>query len=123
LATCPDEKLRDPARAVELAQEAVKLAPSTADYWNTLGVAQYRDGNFEQAISALQKYRELRTTDAEWSNPFLLAMAHWQLGNKDEAREWFDKGAQWMDAHNANSDAMIRFRNEAAELLGVNEKK
>ena len=50
-------------------------------------------------------------------------MARWQLGNKDEAREWFDKGAQWMDAHNANSETMVRFRNEATELLGLNEKK
>jgi hypothetical protein len=50
-------------------------------------------------------------------------MARWQLGDKEEARQWFDKGAQWMDAHNANSETMVRFRNEAAELLDVNEKK
>jgi Flp pilus assembly protein TadD len=123
LATSADPQTRDPHTAVELAQEAVKLAPNTADFWNTLGVAQYRDGNFKEAVSALQKYRELRTGDAEWTNPFFLAMAHWQLGNKEEARQWFDKGAQWMDGKNAKSEAMVRFRHEAAELLGVNEKK
>ena len=119
LATSADPQTRDPHAAVELAQEAVKLAPNDANFWNTLGVAQYRDGNFEEAVSALQKYRELRATDAEWSNPFLLAMAHWQLGDKEEARQWFDKGAQWMDAHNAHSETMVRFRNEAAESLGL----
>ena len=123
LATSADPQTRDPHAAVELAQEAVKLASNTADFWNTLGVAQYRDGNFEEAVSALQKYRELRTGDAEWTNPFFLAMAHWQLGNKEEARQRFDKGAQWMDGKNAKSEAMVRFRREAAELLGVNEKK
>ena len=75
------------------------------------------------SITSVGVSEVFRTTDAEWSNPFLLAMAHWQLGDKDEARQWFDKGAQWMDAHNANSETMVRFRKEAAELLGVNEKK
>jgi len=120
LATSSDRETRDPHTAVELAQEAVKLAPDSADSWNTLGVAQYRDGNFKEAISALQKYRDLRTSDAEYSNPFFLAMAHWQLGHKEEARRWYDKGVLWMDAHNANSETMVRFRNETAELLDIN---
>jgi tetratricopeptide (TPR) repeat protein/serine/threonine protein kinase len=123
LATGPDPKKRDSGQAVELATQAVELGPQDADGWNTLGIAQYRAGNWKESIAALQKFRELRTGDVEFSNPFFLAMAHWQLGNKDEAREWFDKGAQWMDAHNANSETMVRFRKEAAELLGVNEKK
>ena len=50
---------------------------------------------------------------------FFLVMAHWQLAHKEEARRWYDKGAQWMDARKSNSDAMVRFRNEAAELLDV----
>jgi tetratricopeptide (TPR) repeat protein len=123
LATSADPQTRDPHTAVELAQEAVKLAPNSVDFWNTLGVAQYRDGNFKEAVSSLQKYRDLRTSDAEYSNPFFLAMAHWQLGDKDEAQDWFDKGAQWMDGHNAHSETLVRFRNEAAELLGVNEAR
>ena len=82
-----------------------------------------RAGNCDDAVVALRKYREFRNDDAEWSNPFILAMAHHRLGNKEEARQWFDKGAQWMDAHNSNSETMVRFGNEAAELLGVNEKK
>jgi hypothetical protein len=36
------------------------------------------------------------------------------LRNKDEAPEWFGKGAQWTDVHNANSETMGAFRNEAA---------
>jgi tetratricopeptide (TPR) repeat protein len=123
LATSADPKTRDPHTAVELAQEAVKLAPNTADFWNTLGVAQYRDGNFKDAISSLQKYRDLRTSDAEYGNPFFLAMAHWQLGNKEEARRWYDKGVEWMDRQHAPSAALQGFRNEAAELLDVNESK
>src|SRR5439155_5853056 len=59
LATCPDEKLRDPARAVELARKAVQLAPKVGNYWNTLGVAHYRAGDWKAAIAALDKLLKL----------------------------------------------------------------
>jgi tetratricopeptide (TPR) repeat protein len=123
LATNPDPAQRDPKQAVALAEKAVAELPKDPNCWNTLGVARYRTGDFEGAIAALEKFRELRTNDQEWSNPFWLAMAHHRLGLKDEARQWFHKGAQWMDAKNAKSESMIRFRSEAAELLGVNEPK
>ena len=110
---------------IELAQQAVDEEPSSGAYWNTLGVAQYRAGEFTKSIYSLEKSEELKNKDASnWDssfNWFFLAMSHWQLGDKEEARQWFDKGAQWMDAKNAKSESMIRFRSEAAELLGVNE--
>jgi tetratricopeptide (TPR) repeat protein len=111
------------SRAIALSEEALALAPQDANCWHTLGVARYRADDFDGAIAALHKYRELRSDDAEWSNPFFLAMAHHHLGNKEEARQWFEKGAQWMDAKNKKSETMVRFRNEAAELLGVNATK
>ena len=40
LATVPDENLRNPKRAVELATKAVQLAPKEGDIVNTLGVAR-----------------------------------------------------------------------------------
>jgi predicted exporter len=45
------------------------------------------------------------------------------VGNKDEARRWYEKGVQWMDKKAPTRELLIRFRSEAAELLGVNEKK
>jgi Flp pilus assembly protein TadD len=86
-------------------------------------VAQYRGGNFKDAISSLQKSRDLRTSEGEYSNPFFLAMAHWRLGDKDEARRWYDKGAQWMDKQRAPSVTLQGFRREAGELLGVDQKR
>jgi hypothetical protein len=46
-------------------------------------------------------------------------MAHWQLGEKDKAREWFAKAVQWMEKGNPENAERKRFRAEAAELLGV----
>src|SRR5262249_10142417 len=48
LATGP-AALRDPQQALALARKAVDLTPGTAIYLNTLGVAQYRAGQFAEA--------------------------------------------------------------------------
>src|SRR5439155_17525669 len=96
LATCAEATLRNPKRAVELAREAVALAPQAGYIWNTLGVAHYRAGEWNAAIAALEKSMALRKggDSADW---FFLAMAHWQLGEKDEARNWYDQAVEWMD--------------------------
>jgi len=47
-------------------------------------------------------------------------MAHWRLGNKDEARRGYDSAVQWMDKNRPKDDELIRFRTEAAELLKIN---
>jgi eukaryotic-like serine/threonine-protein kinase len=123
LATSPDAKFRDPGRAVELAKKAVELAPKAGTLWNTLGVAHYRARDWKAATAALEKSKEL-LGDTELSfNAFFLAMAHWQLGNQDEARKWYDKAVQWMEKNKPQDEELRRLRAEAAELLTIREKK
>jgi tetratricopeptide (TPR) repeat protein len=100
----------------------VNHAPRDARVWNTLGVAHYRTGDWQAAIAALDKSMALgRGGDSiDW---FFLAMAHWRLGNKDEARQRYVRAVQWMEKNAPGNEELIRFRAEAAELLGVNEKK
>ena len=116
LATCPDTKLRDPYRAVELATEAVELDPKDKRYPSTLGVAHYRSGDCQAAITALKKSMDLRRggDSFEW---FFLAMAHWQLGEKVEARKWFDRAVQWMEKNDPQNEELRRFRAEAEQLM------
>jgi Flp pilus assembly protein TadD len=116
LATSTEPKLRDPARAVVLAKKAVDLEPKAGMWWNTLGVAQYRAGDRKGAVDSLKKSMELRNggDSFDW---FFLAMAHWQLGNKAEARKWYDKAVGWMDKNKRDDEELIRFRAEAADLL------
>ena len=45
-------------------------------------------------------------------------MAHRQLGNLDEATQWYDKGTEWMDKYQSGDDELLRFRTEASQLLG-----
>jgi serine/threonine protein kinase/Flp pilus assembly protein TadD len=122
LATCPEVGLRDSKRSVPLAKRAVELKPEVSTFWNTLGAAHYRAGDWKEAVAALQKSMELRNGgDAfDW---FFLAMARRRIGEKDKAREWYDRAVQWMAKNQPTNEELRRFRAEAAELLELNEKK
>src|SRR5262249_22701846 len=90
LATFPDENLRDHNGAVDLAMMAVEMSAKEGTFWNTLGVARYRAGEYGAAIEALNKSMELQKggNGSDW---FFLAMAHARLGKFEEARRWYDK--------------------------------
>jgi tetratricopeptide (TPR) repeat protein len=120
LATSPDPEFVDPTAAIELAKNAVKLSPGAGAYWNTLGTAQYRTGLWDEAIAALQKSMDL-TAGGIGFDWFFLAMAHWQLGDKEAARTWHDKAVEWMDKNQPQNEELRRFREEAAVLLGVTD--
>jgi tetratricopeptide (TPR) repeat protein len=104
-------------QAVELAQKAVELEPNAGHLWNTLGVAHYRAGSWPAAIEALQKSGELnREQHLSW-NAFFLAMAHWRLGNQDDARAWFNQAVEWMEKNAQDNEELRRFKTEAEELM------
>ena len=71
-------------------------------YFNTLGAAEYRMGNFEQAITACERALELTPTEWSFLGPHpgdlaILAMSHFQLGKPtqaDQFREQFLKAMQ-----------------------------
>ena len=128
LATSADPKVRDAGRALGLAKEAAHLTPKNWTFWNTLGVAHYRVGEWKAALDALQQSMDLhKGGDAkDW---FFLAMAHWQLKQKDEARTFYDRAIAWMEKNQEalktnrhGWEELNRFRIEAAELLEIEKK-
>jgi hypothetical protein len=50
-------------------------------------------------------------------------MAHWQVGNKEQARKWYGRAVEWADKNQPANAQLLCFRAEAAELLGLNRKK
>ena len=122
LATSPESRLRDPQQAVKLAKRAVEIHPNDGENWNTLGIAHYRDGNWNAALDALQKSMDLRNggSSVDW---FIVAMAHCQKGSDDVSRTWFDKAVRWMETNRPGNKELGRFRAEAAGLLAAKEKK
>ena len=117
LANHAEELLRDPARALELAERAVKLSPDSSRNWTVLGAALYRVGLWQDALSALEKSHQL-DSDGNHAGWFFLAMAQWHLDHQQEARRWYDKAVEWMEKHNPDDGELVRFRAEAAQLLG-----
>jgi serine/threonine protein kinase/Flp pilus assembly protein TadD len=117
LATCQEPKLRNASRAVELARKAVELSPRDSLIWNTLGVAEYRVGNWKAATEALKKAQELEPARYFAWNAFFLSMAHWQLGQKEQARKEYKQAAEWMETKESNNEELHRFRCEAEQLL------
>jgi serine/threonine protein kinase len=142
LANSPDDRYRDPKRAVELAKKAVELTPKAALHWNgmmkqhltslwwirdiepklgayssTLGAAQYRAGDWKAAVEALTKSNELLAEQVPGSSAFFLAMAHWQLGKKEEARNWYNNAVKWMEMNQPKNEELGRFRQEAESVL------
>jgi tetratricopeptide (TPR) repeat protein len=125
LLDCPAPHLQDPARAVALASQGVRLAHApgveqnwtTLVDWTTLGMAQYRAGDPRASIESLQKTGELPARDdpERW---LFLAMAYWKTGERHQAEKWYDKAAVWMDVNRPARESFDRLRAEAAELLG-----
>ena len=106
-----DEALTHARRSVELMSEAANLG--------TLGVVHYRQGAWREAITELKKSAELFSKDNfDASVPLFLAMAHWQLGEHEEARTWHEKAEESMKGKPIDHEVK-RFRAEADELLGI----
>ena len=120
LATCPDPTARNLGRVIELAKKMVELAPEEGIFRNTLGIVHYRVGDWQAAIAALDKSMELRE-GGDSNDYFFLAMAHWQLGHKEDARQWYARAVEWMEKKNPSNEELLRFRAEAAKLLGITE--
>jgi serine/threonine protein kinase/tetratricopeptide (TPR) repeat protein len=122
LATCPDERLRAPPRAVELATRATELAPQYGYLWNTRGVAHYQAGDWDAARAALEKSMALYTnrpegTTQESFNTFFLAMTSARLGDGVAARRWYDRAVRWMERYQPDDLELRRIRAEADGLV------
>jgi tetratricopeptide (TPR) repeat protein len=104
----PDPACRDSDSAVKLASQVVARCSECGVYWNTMGAAYCRAGDFESALAALDRATALNDGDTAFDDVFL-ALAHAQLGNREQARHWL-------------AQAMLRVERDYpghAELLGL----
>jgi WD40 repeat protein len=85
----PDASLAAYGKALLQAQVSRELAPGNSMILNTLGVAQYRAGQYAAAVETLTQSNVLNTEKAKGPFPedlAFLAMAHHRLGHKDQAQ-------------------------------------
>ncbi len=129
LANHPDPASRDIDQALERAGIAVRLAPKNGNAWEAMGAASYRAGDWPGAIAAFEKARRIFGARSGTYQFAWLAMAHWQQGNKEEARQWYDRSAQWLqnNLQRVRKDPGLseydlrRLQAEAAQLLGIED--
>jgi tetratricopeptide (TPR) repeat protein len=117
LCSCPAEQCRDAHLGVMLAQKAVARKPEAGAFWNTLGLAEYRAGNWDAAVGALEKSIELKG-EGDCVDRLFMAMASWQLGDKRKAQESYREALRWMKKFGPATLELRSFQEEASGLLG-----
>ncbi|CAN5407382.1 hypothetical protein BH10PLA2_BH10PLA2_22220 [soil metagenome] len=117
LATCPQAEFRDPLRSVKLAEEAISIAEQVGEYWNTLGVARYRSGMYEQSLAALQHSCD-KCRGGSAFDFYFMAMAHHRLGHTEKANKFFEKAQQDAGGSTTLIEPITHLGQEAAALLG-----
>jgi tetratricopeptide (TPR) repeat protein len=114
----PDASATDYQRALRQAERACRIEPENGLYLNTLGVAQYRNGLYREALATLSRSNE-RNQDKEPSDLAFLVMVRVRLGQLDAARAELTKLHEAMKhlKSGANPDGNQAFLSEAEGLL------
>jgi tetratricopeptide (TPR) repeat protein len=116
-ALTPDQRFRHPADALRLARQSVKMAPNKADLVEILGLAQVRNGQWEQAVATLNKCIAMRN-DSDPEDFFVLALAYEGRGDKAAAEQNLTRG-ETQAGKRAGVSMDTRFlAAEAASALG-----
>ena len=86
-------------------------------YWNTLGVAAFRNRDWTTAHDSLKK--SIALTGEKPHDLFFLAMTHWKQANFNEARQCFDKAVDRLKKEPTQDPDVLRSQAEAASELGL----
>jgi serine/threonine protein kinase len=112
---------QDLPRALELCDEvAARQDPNpitSAQLWSTRGMIRYRQRDWEAALTALERSEEMSRGRLTNLNGFFAAMACWEIGQKERAREWYRRAVRQLER---DPDPVLTHpRAEAEARLGI----
>jgi tetratricopeptide (TPR) repeat protein len=118
LANHRNPAFRNPAQAVDLARKAVELSPRDGNYWNTLGVAQYRANDWRSSINSLDKSMMLRDggDGFDW---YFASMDYSRMGDQTRAWELYRKADNWKQKEHITEKELTGIDQEAKTLLAT----
>ena len=114
----PESDSRGLAHALTLAMQVVDRCSEGEAYWNTLGVAYLRNGEPRAAIDALDRALGLAVDDNPFNHVFL-AIAHAQLGEREQARHWLAQAVLRKEQCYQNHHELTCFCDEARAVIGA----
>ncbi len=120
----PQDRI-DPEIAVKLLDRAYVLRSDRNNEWNVgvLGIAHYRAGHWKDAIDWIGKAVEMSRDSGVYYYAFIMAMAHWQAGDKEQAHACYERTVAWLIRRVAAGKPPLEpawyFYMEAAELMGL----
>ena len=118
-------EMANPEFSIEVFRKAHEMQRENWLYLAGLGRAYYRAGRWAEAIIEFTKSTKL--PDGDNGLNFLgLSMAHWQLGEKEQATNWHKKANEWIQNSNIDMSSPLwqwtyYIYPEAAELMGIAE--
>jgi hypothetical protein len=117
LVQAPGHPEADTRRALRLAAAACRLRPDSGRELNTLGVAQYRAGQYALALTTLERSNTLNG-QKEPADFAFLAMAQHQLGQRDQALATLDRLRRLLkQSPNLTTAENLGFLREAESLI------
>jgi eukaryotic-like serine/threonine-protein kinase len=122
LVSAPDLSARRPQEGLSLARRAHLAAPENAGILNTLGLAEVRNGLWDEAIATLQLSAE-KHRGAEPTDYLFLAMAQQGKGDTQAAERSYDKAMQLAGPHAQKDTELVMFEKEAAAKLGRTKQR
>ncbi|MFO0950756.1 MAG: CDC27 family protein [Isosphaeraceae bacterium] len=115
--------LRDVGAALALAEKAVKRMPGETSFRNTLGLAYYRSGRYQEAAEAFRTNLKTPGNSLPSLDLYFLAMSLHKLGDAAHARDLYGWAANndpaLSDLPSRSREELDQARAEAEEVLGI----
>lgn len=105
----------DSAVALELSETATRLSAQSGYLWNTRALVLARAGKWSESLMAIDKAIDIDQggSPSDW---YIKAMALAGNGDKEAARQWFNKAESWR-ASNSPNNSELRRQAKMAEML------